>query len=391
MARLTKRFVESLEANGKDTDYFDDTLPGFGVRVRRSGKRVYFVRYRERRSQRRLSIGPHGSWTTEMARKEAASLLGRVASGEELPTQYQSKARQATIADLGNRFLEEYVPFHLKPTTQIEYRRSVEYFINPALGELAITEVERNDVAEFHLSLRKTPYQANRTLGVLSVMFKQAELWGLREEFSNPCRGVKKFREIKRERFLSDDEIRRLGEALDIEELEASSAVACIRLLILTGCRLSEIQKLRWEHVDLANRRLDLPDSKTGRKTIYLGEAAVAVLNRLPALTDNPFVITGRVPGQYLTDLQKPWRRIRAFAGLDDVRIHDLRHTFASVGIANGQGLPIVGKLLGHTQAQTTARYAHLASDVALAAANRISGAIADRLDRNHARSLDAP
>ena len=159
--------------------------------------------------------------------------------------------------------------------------------------------------------------------------------------------------------------------------MEMPSAVACFRLLILTGCRLSEIQTLCWEYV--RDRMIYLPDSKTGKKTIYLGLPALQVLETVSRAPGNPYVITGRMESQYLTDLQKPWRRIRAAAGLDDVRIHDLRHTFASNGVALGQGLPIIGKLLGHSQAQTTARYAHLAADPALAAADQISTQITIR------------
>ncbi len=159
-------------------------------------------------------------------------------------------------------------------------------------------------------------------------------------------------------------------------EPEMPSAVTCFRLLILTGCRLSEIQTLRWEY--MRERMIYLPHSKTGKKIIYLGSPALQVLETIPHVQGNPFVIAGR-GGQYLIDLQKPWRRIHAAAGLDDVRIHDLRHTFASNGVALGQGLPIIGKLLGHTQAQTTARYAHLAADPALAAADQISIQIAVR------------
>ena len=192
---------------------------------------------------------------------------------------------------------------------------------------------------------------------------------------------MKRFKEEQRERFLSDEEYRRLGATLrDIEadSSETAAAIAAIRLLMLTGCRLSEIQKLRWEHVDLNAGELRLPDTKTGAKVVHLGDPAIAVLRGIQRQDDNPWVITGRKPGSHLTDLQHPWRRIRARAGLDDVRIHDLRHSFASGGLLVGEGLPMIGKLLGHTQVQTTARYAHLANDPIKSAANRISSRIAE-------------
>ena len=212
-------------------------------------------------------------------------------------------------------------------------------------------------------------------------MFNLAESWSLRPQFTNPCRGVKKYKEKKRERFLSREELRRLGEALRIEEEFAPQAVACIRLLLLTGCRLGEIQTLKWSYLDLETCLAFLPDSKTGRKTLYLGSVAVKLLRSIPRRRDNPYVITGDIEGQHLTDMQKPWRRIRRLADLPDVRIHDLRHTFASSGVALGQGLPIIGRLLGHTQPQTMARYAHLAAAPALEVADKISQILAAHID----------
>ena len=225
-----------------------------------------------------------------------------------------------------------------------------------------------------HQDMQATPYQANRTLAVLSKMFNLAELWGMRPDGSNPCRHVKRYKERKRERFLSDTEYARLGSALrDAEVSETPSSVAAIRLLMLTGCRLSEILTLRWDCVDLDVGRLNLRDSKSGAKIVHLGEPAIEVLRGVHRVDGNPWVIAGRRRGGHLTDLQTPWRRIRARAGLDDVRIHDLRHSFASGGLLVGEGLPMIGKLLGHTQVQTTARYAHLAADPVKAAADRIS------------------
>ena len=285
------------------------------------------------------------------------------------------------MRDLGKRFLKDYVPDHCKASTAEEYRRSVELFINPRIGNRRVPDVQRSDIAALHHDLRDTPYQANRTLGVLSKMMNLAELWELRPDGSNPCRHVKRFKEEKREHFLSDEEYQRLGAALreiEQERSETPSAIAAVRLLMLTGCRLSEIQKLRWEHVDLDAGELRLVDTKTGAKVVHLGDPAIAVLRGINRQKDNPWVIAGRKPGSHLTDLQHPWRRIRERADLDDVRIHDLRHSFASGGLLVGEGLPMIGKLLGHTQVQTTARYAHLANDPVKSAANRIASRIAE-------------
>ena len=245
-------------------------------------------------------------------------------------------------------------------------------------------DIKRSDIAELHHELRETSYQANRTLGVLSKMFSQAEVWGLRRDGSNPCLHVKRYKEEKRERFLNAEEFSRLGQVLDEilrDGSETRSAVVAFRLLMLTGCRLSEIQKLRWEHVDLEAGELHLPDTKTGGRAVPLAPSAVRLLESLPRDKDNPWVIAGKKPRSHLTDLQHPWRRIRARADLEDVRIHDLRHSFASRALALGEGLPMIGKLLGHTQVQTTARYAHLARDTVKASAARIGDSIDSDLE----------
>ena len=213
---------------------------------------------------------------------------------------------EPVMTELGRRFLEEYVPTHCKPSTQGEYRRSVTLFIDPAIGEMRISEVERKDIAKLHFDMRDKPYQANRTLGVLSKMFTLAEVWGLRPDGSNPCRHVKRYKENKRERFLSPEETERLGEVLREAESEMPSAVAAFRLLLLTGCRLSEIQFLRWEHVK--DDCIELPDAKTGGRAVPLGPEARAVLADLPREDGQSL---GHFSGRscwapIITDLQKP-------------------------------------------------------------------------------------
>ena len=224
---------------------------------------------------------------------------------------------------------------HCKPSTQGEYRRSVTLFIDPAIGEMRIAEVERKDIAKLHFDLRDKSYQANRTLGVLSKMFSLAEIWGLRPDGSNPCRHVKRDNENKRERFLSPEETERLGEVLREAESEMPSADAAFRLLLLTGCRLSEIQFLRWEHVK--DECIELPDTKTGGRVVPLGPESRAVLADLPCEDGNPWVIRGKLQDSHFTDLQRPWRRIRQRAGLEDVRIHNLRHCVCFKGAGLGR------------------------------------------------------
>ncbi len=261
----------------------------------------------------------------------------------------------------------------------------LERVIIPALGNQRVTEVTRADVARVHHDLRHIPYDANRCLEIISKMFNLAEMWGLRPDGSNPRKHIQKYPEEKRERFLSPAELRRVGEVLremEAEGVELPSASLAVRLLILTGCRLGEIMTLKWDHVDIPGRALRLPDSKTGAKVVHLGQPAVDVLERIERIEENPWVIVGAKPGARLTDLQPFWQRVRARAGLKDVRIHDLRHTFASTAVASGQGLPMIGKLLGHSQVQTTARYAHLAADPVRDAADEVASTIAASLNR---------
>jgi integrase len=384
MPKLTKRSVEALRVQATNYIAFDAELPGFGVRIMPSGKRFFLVQYRRHGRTRRVMLGQFGPLTAEVARRRALMLLAQARSGGSDPAAERDALRQSlTVEQLGARFLKEHVAVRCKPTTQSEYRRSVELFIDPFLGKQRIRSVTTADVAELHGSLSYIPYQANRTLGVLSKMMSLAEIWGLRDRHSNPCEDIQRYPEHKRERFLSLKEVKALGRALDAAESDGSEgkyACTAFRLLLLTGCRLSEIQRLRWEHVYLDEGELRLPDSKTGAKTVHLGAAAIALLRSLPRVEKNPFVIAGKNSGWYLTDLQRPWRRIRSVAVLNEVRIHDLRHTFASGGLAVGEGLSMIGKLLGHTQVQTTARYAHLAADPVKQAADKIAERLAGAL-----------
>ena len=374
--KITKRTVDLLESGV----VWDGEIKGFGARCRASGAKYYVLKMRVGGRQRWITIGRHGSpWTAEGARNEALRVLGLRAAGKDPALDRDRQKGVITVAELGSRFLRDYVPQHCKPRTAYEYRRAVELFINPVLARHRISDVLRADVAAFHHGLRDRPYQGNRALGVLSKMMNVAEVWGLRPDGSNPCRHVKKYREVKRDRYLTREELQRLGAVLADEQAKGTESpfvVVAIGLLVLTGARLTEILTLRWEYVDLENGVLRLPDSKTGAKLIYLNAAAMQLLRTMPRMQGNPHVIAGEKPGAHLVELQKPWRRIRAKANLTDVRIHDLRHNFASVGAGAGMSLPMIGKLLGHTQASTTQRYAHLAADPVRAASNLIGAEI---------------
>ena len=361
--RISQQSVKQLEPKSKTYSVWCSELKGFGVRVNPAGSMSFIAKYRVNGKQQMATIGRTDALKAEAARRRARELMGSAAMGINEIALEKADRSAATITELAERFIETYIPYHLKPSTQKDYRRSIEKFIIPKLGRTKVRELDRAAISEFHQGFADTPYQANRILGTLSVMLTQAEIWGMRPEGINPCLRVKRFREKKRERFLSSEEMGRLAESLEQEAKEAPSAAAAFRLLILTGCRLGEIQKLQWRDIDFEREEIRLSDSKTGQRTVYLSPQGITLLNSIPRVEGNPYVIVGRQPGGYLTDLQKPWRRVRKRADLEDVRIHDLRHTFAANAAASGLSLPMIGKLLGHTQAQTTARYAHLAAD----------------------------
>lgn len=383
MAKLTKRTIEALDVRESDYFVWDSELPGFGVRVLPSGRKKFVLQYRYGKTSRRMGIGQFGAITVDQARGLALQGLAKLRQDIDPLAEVRERRTAITVKELSERFDAEHIAVHLKATTAKEYRRNLKLFILPAIGQKRILDVTRADIAKFHHDSRDRPYQANRNIEIISKMFNLAELWGLRPDGTNPRRHIKKYPEKKRERFFSEGELGAIGRVLDemeAERIELPSAIAAVRLLLFTGCRLREIMTLKWSYVDLDRSALHLPDSKTGAKIVSIGNAAVKVLKKLDRDPDNVFVITGRVPGQHLTDLQPFWQRVRGRAGLKDARIHDIRHTFASVAVSNGMSLPIIGKLLGHTQVQTTARYAHLARAPQIEAANDITSLIAGSL-----------
>ena len=376
--RLSARTMGRLSVEGREAIFWDRDLPGFGVRVYPSGTKTFVVQSRGEGRSRRLTIGRHGAITADEARERAARLIARIKSWDDPAPPARVRV---TVAEFAERYLAEHVAIRCKPGTQVLYRAAVRQYIVPALGETPVSAVRREQVAALHHSLRETSYAANRAVHLLARILDAAEEEGLRPRGAgNPCRSIEKFRERPHERFLSEDELRRLGRVLEAAAGggggASPAAVAAIRLLVLTGCRRSEILGLRWEHVDLASGELRLPDSKTGARLVPLSPAAAEVITELPRTPGNPWVISGRKAGAPLRNLQYPWEILRARAGLDDVRIHDLRHSFASRALALGESLSMIGELLGHRRARTTARYAHLALDSVKTSASRVAGSI---------------
>ena len=385
MLRLTKTAVENLSTKSKPYFVFDLILTGFCVRISMKGKRNYYLQYEKMGRKKRINLGLHGTITTEQARRKATILLGDITKGIDPHEQKVKEYNVLTIVDLAHRFLQEHVMMHCKPSTQRDYQSRLRAYIVPFFREMKVPNVTRADVSAFHHSLSHSPFVANTCLRILSKMFNLAETWGLRGDNTNPCRHVKKYPEKKRERYLSEEELKRLSAVLEEAKTyldENLSAVYCIQLLLLTGCRLGEIRTLKWKYSDAKQKILRLPDSKTGAKVVYVGETVLSLLEEIRSHPsrpkDNPYVIWGRKPDTYLMNVRKPWCRFCKMAGLEDIRIHDLRHSFASFAVSKGMSLPMLGKLLGHTQPQTTARYAHLMAKPMTEAATQVTDVIGD-------------
>ena len=393
--KLTRKLIEAVELGPKDQFLWDTEVVGFGVRVRPGGHRGYILQYRFAGRARQFQIGGHGSpWTVETARDRARVLAGQIAGGEDPQEAKAGSRKELTVAQLCDLYLAEGLVTR-KATSVASARSDIQNHIKPLLGTKRAILVARQDVDHLLTAVaagktcrtEKTTKKrglsrvrggrgaANSAVATLSAVMGFAVARGVRHE--NPAFRVRRFPEKKLERFLSPAEVARLGEALAAAEavgVEPRSAIAAIRLLVLTGCRKNEVLTLKPAFVDRHHRCLRLPDSKTGAKIVHIGAPALKVIDGIcPEGSNNEYVLPGEWGTGHFVNLQRPWERIRAAAGLDDVRIHDLRHAFASLGAATGDSLLVIGALLGHRSAKTTHRYAHLAEHPVKDAADRIS------------------
>lgn len=385
MPNLTKRFVENIVPDSKETlKYWDSALKGFGIVVLPSGRRTYCIQYRnQNRVIKRLKIGVHGHITTEEARALAKKHLGSVAHGEDPTTSKKQTTELVNMNDLARDYLERHAQ-QKRPKSLKEDQKLLSNVILPTLGNLKIAHIIRRDIETFHLRLEKTPYQGNRALALLSKMFSLAISWDWRKD--NPASGIKKYPEEKRDRWLNGEELDRVWTVLEKHSAHPTSYL--FKLLLLTGARRGEVMQATWDQFDLRKGVWTKPSHMTKQKKkeyLPLSEKALEVLEVLKELnTENsPYLFPGRIKGQPIKEIKTFWKTVLKETNLQHVRIHDLRHTHASHLVSSGLSLSIVGKLLGHTQASTTQRYAHLADEPLREAAElfgRKVGSVSKRL-----------
>lgn len=365
MPKITKRFVEAITPDSEKTLIFWDTeLKGFGVVVLPSGRRTYCVQYRNTvHIKKRLKVGVHGQLTTEEARVLAKKLLGRVAHGEDLAENAKQIRTLSTITELAQDYIERHG--QKKRAKSLEGDQNIlKNIIIPTIGSFKVKTITRRDVETLHLRLEETPYQANRALALLSKMFSLAVSWGWRED--NPAQGIERFQEEKRDRWLNDEEMQRLFSVLD--QYSGHLTAYVFKFLLLTGARKGEALQATWDQFDLEKGVWTKPSHLTKQKKrehLPISDKTLEILHTLKKINpkNSPYLFPGKISGQPLKEIKTFWKTILKKANLENVRIHDLRHTHASHLVSNGLSLSIVGKLLGHTQASTTQRYAHLADE----------------------------
>jgi len=362
--KLTKTSVEKLQYQGQGNStftVFDDEVAGFGVRVYPTGKRSFFIDYRIGGRQRRMVLGQFGVLTVDQARKLAQQRLGEILSGHDPLETKTAGQRIPVMESLCLEFLDQYSRKHKRSWREDE--RRIHKHIIPALGKRKANTIKRADIMALHNHLGEIhPYEANRVLALLSVMFEYGRKTGLLpENFINPARGIDKFKEQRRDRWVRPEEMPRLAEAIDREPNIYFRGA--LWLYILTGVRKSELLRAKWEDIDVGRSELRLPTTKAGRvHYVPLSKPAMEILQSIPRLEGNPYVLPG-LNGNHLVNIDKPWRRIRKTAGLPDVRLHDLRRTVGSWLASAGHSLPLIGKVLNHSNASTTQIYAHLTED----------------------------
>lgn len=368
--KLTKRQIDAETYQGENNArhvLWDTEVPGFGCRIYPGGRKAFILSYRSGTRKRLLTIGTYGVLTLDQARTLARAELAKVETEGADPVQArQQEAQGETVKDLCDAYMERHG--NAKKSASEDLRR-IKAHVLPAWGGLKARAITRPDVATLHSKIGKaTPYEANRTLALLSKMFELARRWGfVPEGHPNPARDIDRFKEQKRDRWVTPEELPRLAQAINEEPND--SARFALWLYLLTGARKTELLTAQWDWIDWTRAELRLPDTKAGRvHYLPLSAPALALLREIPRAEGNPFILPGKLPGAHLVNISKPWGRVRAAAGVEDVRLHDLRRTVGSWLAQAGNSLHLIGRVLNHSNQSTTAIYARFGEDSVRAA-----------------------
>jgi integrase len=389
MGQITESTIKNLKTpkHGNEVTW-DGEIPGFGVRITAAGVKSFVLSYRIHGVKRRYTIGRCSEWSAKAARDEATELKKAIRNGQDPLSLKRQQSSEPTFNELTKQYLDEYAAKDKRPTSIRNDRQMINGLLIPRWSSIQIKAITKRDVDALHRSMKATPYRANRLLSLLSKMFNLAVEWGYRDD--NPARGVEKYHEDRRERWLNKEELSRLDEALT--KYSDQSAANAIRLLVLTGAREGEVLKADWTQFDLKRGTWTKPSHHTKQRKIEhvpLGELALNLLRKIKPKASGP-LFPGADVGKARVTIRRPWVQVCKAAGLSDaiemkgkrrkiirykptVRIHDLRHTYASQLVSNGVSLQVIGRLLGHTNPQTTNRYAHVADEALRDAANRFA------------------
>ncbi|WP_434053121.1 MAG: integrase arm-type DNA-binding domain-containing protein [Roseibium sp.] len=389
--RLTKRAVDAVHAGEKEIMLWDGDLRGFGVRVKPSGTKTYFIQYRNsRRRTRKFSIGQHGMLAPDEARKIARQLLAEVARGADPSAERKTRRDAETVSKFLDRFEKEHIAENLAVSTAKVWRYLIKTHIRPALGSFLIAAVTKQDIIKLHRSVPGQGRQANNVLTVLSSVFAKAEEWGARPEGKSPVAGVQRHKEKVRERFLSDQDITHLGKALrSAEEGDSEHPIhlAAVRLLLFSGARTSEVLSLEWRHVDFNNGLVAFPGVKGGERLSHpVSGHVIDILQGLPRVKGSPWILPMPTnPAEHVPyhQIRRCWDRLRTKAKLHDVRLHDLRHTVGTFGGQLGANAFMVRDMLRHRTLAMTSRYANRDNHPVRELSEKVAGRISAALQNN--------
>ena len=361
--KLTNKKIDQLIPDTKSYIVWDNEIRGFGVRVNLNSKKTFILKYRVGQGRsarvRKPVIGTYGVMKVDEARKIARKWLLDASEGND-PKEVDKTS--ILLKDFCNVYLQQHANIKKKLSSVIEDKRLMRLHIIPNFGNVCLKEITRSMITKHHQSMYQTPHGANRFLSLMSKMMNLAERWEYRPLNSNPCRHIERYKEEGRQIYLSMEQIEKIGHVIkQMEQTESIFVLSAIKLLLFTGRRTGEILTLKWDYIDFENSKMNLPDTKTGAKSFFFSPTVKQILLNLP--NKEGFVFKSVLKDKRVTTVRHIWKKICKLAKIENVRVHDLRHTYASLAVQNGYSLPIISKMLGHADIKTTQRYAHLHDD----------------------------